>query len=383
MEELEEIGAIAQRSVEDGTLSGIVVLVDHDGATETMTAGTLGEGRPGVEADSLYRIASMSKQMAAAVALTLVRDALVDLDEPVDRLLPELADRRVLARPDAPLDETVPAARPMTVRDLLAFTCGFGMAVEMFSAPEPWPVVAAVTELALGTLGPPRPHEQPTPEEWLARFATLPLIAQPGERWLYNTGASILGLLVSRAAGSSIADTFARRLFEPLGMDETAFFTTETDRLATAYRHGASGRETWDEPEGQWSHPPVFADAAAGLVSKAGDVAAFARMLLAEGGDLLPRELVAEMMRNQLTEGQREGATAFLGGAGWGLGGAVEVDGPRAGAYGWTGGLGTSFLVDPRRDLAVVILTQRLFDTAALPPWHAAIQEAAYRAIGS
>ncbi len=154
----------------------------------------------------------------------------------MDRLLPELADRRVLRRMDGPLDDTVPAERPVTARDLLTFTFGFGMAVEMFGAEKPWPVVAASEELSLCTLGPPAPAAQPEPDIWIEALGSLPLLAQPGERWLYNTGASVLGVLLARAAGQPLDTVLRTRLFEPFGMPDTAFFTTEADRLATAYR---------------------------------------------------------------------------------------------------------------------------------------------------
>src|ERR1019366_7313281 len=127
--------------------------------------------------------------ITAAATLAVIAEGLVSLDEPVDRLLPELADRRVLARPDGPLEETVPAARAITTRDLLTFTFGFGMAMEMFMAATPWPIVTASEDLQLATIGTPDPALQPDPDTWIAGLGALPLIAQPGERWLYNTGS--------------------------------------------------------------------------------------------------------------------------------------------------------------------------------------------------
>ena len=154
-----------------------------------------------VARDSIFRIASTTKPITAAATLALAAEGLLDLDEPVDRLLPELACRRVLRRADGPLDDTVPAARAITVRDLLTFTFGFGMMGEMFASPQPWPVVAATGELRLATIGPPDPPVPPDPDTWIAALASLPLLAQPGERWMYNTGAQVLGVLAARAAG--------------------------------------------------------------------------------------------------------------------------------------------------------------------------------------
>ena len=125
----------------------------------------------------------------------MVREGLLELDEPVGRLLPELANRRVLRRMDGPLDDTVPAEGPVTVRGLLTFTFGFGMVLEMFTAPEPWPVVAAAGKAGLATIGPPQPDDFVNPETWITRFGELPLLAQPGQRWLYNTGAHVLSVL--------------------------------------------------------------------------------------------------------------------------------------------------------------------------------------------
>ena len=197
--------------------------------------------------------------ITAAATLAVIEEGLLGLEEPVDRLLPELADRRVLVRPSGPLDETVPAERPITTRDLLTFTFGFGMAMEMFTSREPWPVVEADEELGLASLHPPDPSVQPDPDTWIANLGTLPLIAQPGERWLYNTGASVLGVLVARATGQPFGEVLRTRLLEPLGMRDTAFWTSKTDRLATAYRPTPNGLVVWDEPGGTWSRPVSFA----------------------------------------------------------------------------------------------------------------------------
>ena len=172
--------------------------------------------------DTLFRISSITKPMTAAAVLSLVDDGLLELDEPVDGLLPELAGRRVLRRPDGPLTDTVPAQRPITVRDLLTFTWGFGMQGAMFMAPEPWPVVTAAAELELATFGPPQPGAMPDPDTWMARLGELPLLAQPGERWLYQSGSQVLGVLAARAAGAPFADVLRERVLDPLGMGDTA-----------------------------------------------------------------------------------------------------------------------------------------------------------------
>jgi CubicO group peptidase (beta-lactamase class C family) len=147
-------------------------------------------------------------------------------------------------------------------------------------------------------LGPPNPAEQPDPDTWIAALGSLPLLAQPGERWLYNTGASVLGVLLARAAGMPFADVLRTRIFAPLGMRDTAFWAGDTARLATAYIPTADGVQVWDPPDGQWSRPPAFGDGAAGLVSTADDLLAFARMLLRGGDPVLSADAVAGMTRD-------------------------------------------------------------------------------------
>ena len=254
------VRAAAQKHVGDAEIPGLVALVAHGDDVHVEALGTLSVGGAPVARDSLFRIASTSKPITAAVTMALVDEGLIGLDESVDRLLPELAGPGVLRRPDGPLDDTVPAERPITTRDLLTFTFGFGMVLEMFSATTPWPVVAASDELNLSTIGPPNPDVQPDPDTWIAGLGSLPLIAQPGERWLYGTGASVLGGLAARAAGKPFDEVLRTRVFEPLGMRDTAFWTSETDRLATAYMARPDGLKVWDEPDGLWIRPPAFGD---------------------------------------------------------------------------------------------------------------------------
>lgn len=371
------IHAAAERQIGDERIPGLVALAARGDDVHVEALGRLAVGGRPVARDSLFRIASTTKPVAAVATLALVEEGLIALDEPVDRLLPELAHRRVLARMDGPLDDTVPAERAVTVRDLLTFTFGFGMVLEMFTASEPWPVAVASEELHLATLGPPAPDVQPDPDTWIAGLGSLPLLCQPGERWLYNTGASVLGVLLARAAGEPLADVFETRIFAALGMHDTSFWTRETDRLATAYRPSPDGLVVVDEPNGSWSRPPMFADAASGLVSTVDDLLAFARMLLAGGGAVLSADHVRAMTSDQLTAAQKAAGGLgpdFFRGRSWGFCQAVSD----SGAFGWDGGLGTSWLVDPAADLVVIVLTQRQFESSGLPRAHREIQAAAY-----
>jgi CubicO group peptidase (beta-lactamase class C family) len=378
---LERLHAVAEQHVGDEQVPGLVALVSRGEQVHVEALGTLTIGGAAVARDSIFGIASTTKPITAAATLALVGEGRLALDEPVDRLLPELRDRQVLRRMDGPLDDTVPADRAITVRDLLTFTFGFGMVMEMFMSPTPWPVVEAAEALSLSTIGPPNPGVQPDPDSWIARLGTLPLLAQPGERWLYNTGASVLGVLLARGAGEPLADALRSRVFAPLGMTDTGFFTTRTDRLATAYRPTPDGLVAWDPPDGLWSRPTAFGDGASGLVSTVDDLLAFARMLLAGGAPLLSADAARAMTTDQLTPAQKAyGGLGpdFFAHRSWGFCQAV-LD---SGAYGWDGGFGSSWLVDPTCDLAVIVLTQRMFETPEAPQVHVDIRAAAYAALG-
>ncbi len=373
----ERVRAAAEPHVGDSDVPGLVALVARGDEVQVEALGTLAVAGAPARRDSLFRIASTTKPITAAATLAVIAEGLLGLDEPVDRLLPELAGRRVLTRMDGPLEETVPAERAITTRDLLTFTFGFGMVAEMFTARPPWPVVAAERELKLSTIGPPNPAVQPDPDTWIAGLGTLPLLAQPGERWMYNTGASVLGVLLARATGEPLADVLTTRLFEPLGMRDTAFWTSDTDRLATVYAAKPEGLVVWDEPRGGWSRPPAFGDASAGLVSTVDDLLAFSRMLLAGGGQVLPPAAVRAMTTDQLTEAQKAHGglgPGFFARMSWSYCQAV-YDG---GAFGWNGGLGTTWVADPAHDLTVVVLTQRMMESPELPQVHRDVQAAAY-----
>jgi len=376
-----DLHAAARRSVDDQTVPGLVSLVARGEHVHVDALGTLAVDGPPVWRDSLFRISSTTKPITAAATLALAGEGLLDLDEPVDRLLPELAGRRVLRTPTGPLDDTVSARRPITARDLLTFTFGFGSCLEQFMAPEPWPVAVAAEELGLATLGPPDPDRQPDPDTWIAALGSLPLMAQPGERWLYSTGAQVLGVLLARAAGAPFAEVLRSRIFEPLGMKDTAFWAKDTSRLATGYRSGPDGLVVTDPPDGAWSRPPAFGDGAAGLVSTAADLLAFARMMLRGGAPVLTQDAVREMTTGQLTPAQRATgglAPGFFDEINWSFGQAVRDDG----AYGWDGGLGTSWLVDPRYDLVIIVLTQRMVEgPEGSPAVHEAVRAAAYAAL--
>ncbi len=358
--------------VERGEVPGIVTLVSRRGEVHVDVTGTkaAGGGDP-VRRDTIFRISSMTKPLTAAATMILVEECKLRLEEPVDRLLPELSGRRVLKRIDGPLDDTVPANRPITVRDLLTFRMGFG---QMLAPPDAYPVLKAASELQIG-MGPPAPSAMPAPDEWIRRLGTLPLMHQPGEKWMYHTGSDVLGVLLARASGQPLETLLRERLFEPLGMADTSFSVpaAKLDRLATSYGSDpeTGALELWDEAEGgQWSRPPAFPSGGGGLVSTIDDYLAFGQMLLRKGrhgGErLLSRPSVEAMTTDQLTPGQKA-VSGFVPGyfdsRGWGFGMSVVTrrDDVAAvpGRFGWDGGLGTSWASDPVEDVVAILMTQR------------------------
>jgi CubicO group peptidase (beta-lactamase class C family) len=363
---LARVDEVVERAVKQGQAPGVVAAVARGEAVHVATAGVMAVGGAPMRRDTLFRLSSNTKPMTAAAVLSLVDDGLLELNGPVDELLPELADRRVLLRPDGPLGQTVPAQRPVTARDLLTFTWGFGMQGAMFMAQQPWPIATAAMERQLSTFGGTQPDITPDPDTWMARLGELPLLAQPGERWLYSSGSQVLGVLAARAAGAPFDEVMRERVLGPLGMKDTGFHTADTARLATAYEKRDGVLAVSDPPEGQWSHPPLFPDGGGGLVSSADDVLAFGRMLMRGGNPVLKPATVAEMTRDQLTAVQRANVWpgfSFLGDRGWGYGLSVLDDG----SYTWEGGFGTAWSNVPSQDLTVVVLTQRTADETGMP----------------
>ncbi len=354
--------------VERGELTGAVALVARG---ETVHVDTVGvqdsvSGQP-MRRDTIFRIASMTKPVLAAVALMLIEEGRFALDDPIERWLPELGQRRVLRAIDSPLDDTVAAERPISVRDLMTMRLGLGA---VMAPPETYPIQTAMAQRGVAPGACQIPFD---PDEYMRRLGELPLIHQPGTRWLYHTASDVLGVLIARVAGRPLGGVLAEHLFVPLGMADTGFHLPKAKaaRLATAYGWNAQGDglAIWDkDADGAYSEPPAFPNL---LVSTADDYLAFARMLLAKGrgptGRILSRASVTLMMTDQITPEQKAAsffAPGFWDNNGWGFGGAVVTRrhdiASNPGAYGWTGGFGTSFVVDPAEGLVAMLLTQRL-----------------------
>ncbi|MEU0356844.1 serine hydrolase domain-containing protein [Streptomyces cyaneofuscatus] len=359
-----------------GTAPGAVALVARGDRVEVAAAGsaTLAGTTP-MRRDSVFRIASITKPVIAAAAMTLVEDGLIAPADPVAAWLPELSSPLVVRTPQSPVDDVVSAVRPITLLDLLTFRAGYGFPSD-FSLPALAPLFAELKQ------GPPQPQAVPGPDAWMAALSRIPLLHQPGDGWLYNTCSDILGVLISRVTDRPLPAYLAERIFEPLGMTDTGFAVAPgaLDRFTGYYRAGegggsgnrdgtgdGGGLELVDAPDGQWSSPPAFPSGAGGLVSTVDDWYAFGRMLLAEGladdgRRVLAGESVRQMVTDQLTPEQRAASGLFTEGQGWGFGGSVDVEITAPwnvlGRYGWIGGTGTTAHVIPSTGTVAVLLTQ-------------------------
>lgn len=373
-ERLARLRSVMRERVERGDAPGIVTAISRRGETQIDTIGVKTVGTDDVmRRDTLFRIASITKPIMAVATLSLIEETRLRLDDPVDRWLPELADRRVLKHLDGPIDDTVPANRAITVRDLLTMRMGFGFILESGE----FPIQEAARELGVMP-GPPAPQALPAPDEWIRRFGALPLMAQPGERWMYDTAFQVLGVLLARAADQPLESVLRERIFEPLGMNDTGFSVPAEarDRLATCYVADpeTGALDLYDDVEdSQWRHPPAFPDASGGLVSTVDDLLVFGQMLLDNGraGNtrILSRPSVEAMTTSQITPEQRASAGFFLGdNRSWGFGVSMitrrDDVASVPGRFGWDGGFGTSLYVDPEEALVGVLLSQRMPPTA-------------------
>lgn len=389
---LDRMRAVMGGAVERGDVAGLVGLVHRRGESHVVVTGSLEAGGDvPMRRDTIFRIASLTKQVTAVAAMILVEECVLRLDEPVDDLLPELAGRRVLRRPGGPLDDTVPAERPITLRDLLTFRMGLGA---VMAAPGTYPIQRAMEEAGVGA-GPDGPGFGV--DEWMERLGALPLAHQPGAAWMYHTSADVLGVLIARASATSLPAFFRERIFEPLGMADTGFHVPAGSLGRVAAAHvldpdtGVLGPRP--EPPGRaWDRPPAFPSGAGGpgLFSTVDDYLAVCRMLLDkgrhDGGRILSRASVEVMTVDHLTPEQKAGNEIFFGsGGGWGFG--VGVEGrredlaTRPGRFGWTGGLGTTAATDPSEDLVGVLFTQTALPSPTLPRVFQDFWTTAYAAI--
>ncbi|MEV4246679.1 serine hydrolase domain-containing protein [Streptosporangium canum] len=366
---------VLARHVESKRIPGLVALVSRGGQTHVEAIGTMRhDGGTPMRRDTIFRMASTSKPVTIAAAMILLDECRLRLDDPVDPWLPELADRRVLKRPDGPLEDTVPARRPITVRDLLTSTFGLGVDFALLDSP----IRAATferTDYSVAS-GP-----APDPDEWMRRLGELPLSYQPGERWQYDLSNEVVGVLVARVTGQPLETFLRERILDPLGMKDTAFHVPagKIDRLPPLYGPDPQTGEfiVWDEAAGgRLSRPPAFQGGGGGLVSTVDDYHAYFQMLLNHGVHgserILSRPAVELMTTNRLTPEQQAARDAMYRNivhlssgqglqGGWGFGMAVRTyrgDYAPIGQFGWDGGTGTTVYADRTNQLTGVLLTQ-------------------------
>jgi CubicO group peptidase (beta-lactamase class C family) len=379
--------------VERKDVPGIVALVSHNDDVHVEVLGTMTtEASAPMRRDTIFRIASITKPVTAVAAMILVEECRIRLDDPVDPWLPELAGRRVLSSIASDLDDTVPARRPITLRDLLTSRSGFGSVMAM---PDTFPIQRLIREYRIGGDGPMLPTHAPDMDEWLRRLGSLPWLAQPGERWMYHVSFDLLGALIARVSGRSLGAFMRERIFEPLGMKDTGFHVPpeKSDRLPGFYffNRESGTLDPFDDPErSAWLREPRFESGGGGLVSTVDDYAAFSRMMLDKGRygteRILSPASVELMTTDQITPAHRAGCDIFFGAhSSWGFGMSVDICRDEIyrtpGRFGWDGGFGTSAYIDPARRVIGILLTQRMMDSPEPPQLYADFWTLAYGAI--
>ena len=376
---LERMHQVLSGYVERKEMPGLVALVSHHDDVHVETLGTMSVGDPApMKRDTIFRIASITKPITAVAAMILVEECKLRLDESIEPWLPELANRRVLKSISSQPDDTVPARRAITVRDLLTFRMGFGSVMAM---PDTYPIQKLIREYRIGGDGPTAAFAAPGTEEWLQKLGSLPWMAQPGERWMYHVSGDVLGVLIARVSGQSLGTFMRERIFDPLGMKDTAFHVPaeKIERLPAFYffNRQTNTLDLFDDvANSAWRSEPPFESGGGGLVSTIDDYFAFSRMMLNKGRhgreQILSRATVELMTSDQLTPEQRAGSEIFFGAhRSWGFGMAVDIQRNEIfhtpGRFGWDGGFGTSAYTDPAEGMIGILFTQRMMDSPEPP----------------
>ena len=314
-----------------------------DAGVRVVSGGTVSVDGASMTPEAVFPLSSNSKPIGGVLAMALVERGMLELDDPVDQHLPELASLRVLCRPDGPLDETVSADRPITLRHLLTMTAGFGWVDANPALGE------AMAERDVG----PGPYAPPLePGEYLRRLAELPLATQPGEGWWYHTCSDVLGVLLARATGRTLSDLLEEFVTGPLGLADTGF-TAAADRMPTSYGNAPDGSLRPLDTVDRFAGPPEFESLACGLVSTVGDYLTFLEMLV-DGGPVLTETSARMVTADHLTDPQRRTAQGVIEpGAGYGF----QVEVRPGGLVGWAGGLGTIGYVDRSTGRSAAVFT--------------------------
>lgn len=382
--------AAMKRYVDANLLPGLssAVLVGREVVDQHCVGWADIENRVPLQTDSLFRVFSNTKLITSCTVMLLVEEGRLALDDPIERYLPQLGNRRVLRPGATRIDDTEPAVRPITIRHLLSHSSGLSYGLldpgtPIFEAYSAAQVLSPASTLA----------------EMIDRLEPLPLIFQPGTSWEYSIATDVLSRLVEVIDGRPFGDAIAARILQPLGMVDTGFVVPASDRkrLVTLYS-GADlmqpmkpGLSRADALPFANDHQRAVArqSGGGGLVSSLPDMIRLIRALLPGGPTLLQPQTLAMLMRNQLAEGVWLGFPLLgrIAGKGYGLGGAVTVTPSASDPAGaadefWWGGIaGTQWWISPRNDLAAVVMTQR--HMAFWHPFALELKKLAYRAAAS
>ncbi len=376
----QQLKTIMEESVAHGELAGAVVLVHRNGETECDATGWRDiENHLPMKRDTIFRIASMTKPITSVATLMLVDEGRIRLDDPISRVAPEFQHMRVLRSSDGLLDDTEEANRPITFADLLTHRAGL-----TYADFHRGPIAQAYREVLGGEI-----DSDIAPDDWIRGLASLPLIAQPGNVMTYGRATDLLGLLIARIEGAPLGRVLARRIFEPLGMQDTSFLVPREkwNRRAVTYGFDEQGRLIKrltrsgvfieERPEHM-----AYEGGGAGLWSTVDDYLKFARIFLGsgevDGVRLLRPETLTQMMTNRLTDDDARpgwlGLKPFAVGRGFGLGVAVilkpdETDLARRGSEGavsWPGAFGGWWHADPKENSIFIFLAHNMVDLAQM-----------------
>ncbi|WP_432431014.1 serine hydrolase domain-containing protein [Sphingomonas olei] len=377
---LTETQALFDGLVQSNKMPGIVGAFGiGDLPTQFVSAGKIADGAnaPAAGPDSLWRIYSMTKPITGIAAMLLVEDGKISLDDPVSKYIPGFANMRVLTSPDTSLD-SVPAKNPILIRNLLTHTAGLGYNISakgpLLKEYERLGVLPAQVNTQLEAKA--RTTRPATLAEFANRVASVPLIAEPGTKWVYSIGLDVMGAVIEKASGMPFDRFVQTRLLDPLGMTSTYWSVpaSEMGRLSTNYVFVGDNRTPIDPgATSVYLQPPSFPYGGAGLVSSARDYDRFLHMLsnggTLDGKQVMKQETAALAMSNLLPAGVAFGGIGGgTGGAmsakmGFGAGGSVYLEdapngGPSKGTYGWGGAAGTIAWVDPARKMRGTVMVQ-------------------------
>ncbi len=360
---LQRIGEMIERAMDAEQISGAVTVVARRGRVTHFEAQGLRdiEANAPMRKDTIFPIASMTKPVTGVAILMLVEEGKVRLSDPVSRFIPEFRDTKVaVPRSGAAGEEggidSVPAEREITVQDLITHTSGL--------------VSGGAGSAAAARIAPRKPTD--TVADWAAALGAVPLDFQPGTRWAYSglAGIDTLGRIVEVASGLTFDEFLRLRIFEPLGMKDTAFNVPDHSmpRVVTLYRRSPDGLERRPVPE--WVATRTLHGGGGGLWSTAEDYLQFAQMLVnrgeLNGTRLLGPRTVDLMASNHVGDLYAQaGRTGGRPGKGFGLTVDVVLDAVEArddhrstGSFGWSGAFGTTFWVDRKEDLTAILMVQ-------------------------